>query len=123
MVSPPSCGPRFSLLHLVCGLGSDDVTEFLLGPKVGGDPNDADNAEGLTPLHAAAMAGSPGCIEILLENGEAGVGSELVPGLYWDSTPLQYFGLKLPKKPNSCLRRNLSDETGILSGRRGGSSG
>ena len=66
----------------MCGLGAEDVTEFLLGPKVGADPDDADNAEGFTPLHAAAMAGSPGCIEILLENGEMGgmIRLDLVPG-------------------------------------------
>jgi ankyrin repeat protein len=66
---------RFSLLHLACGLGLEDVVEFFLSEKFKTNVNDAENAEGLAPLHAAAMAGSPGCIEILLENGETGIKS------------------------------------------------
>ena len=76
---PPSSSPSFSLLHLVCGLGQEEATEFLLGPKVKADPNAADNSEELSPLHAAAMAGSPGCVEILLEHGERGGGLMLPP--------------------------------------------
>ena len=49
--------------------------EFFLSEKFKTNVNDAENAEGLAPLHAAAMAGSPGCIEILLENGETGIKS------------------------------------------------
>ncbi|GAX72962.1 hypothetical protein CEUSTIGMA_g417.t1 [Chlamydomonas eustigma] len=62
--------PRgFTLLHLVCGLGQDESAALLLGPKVKCDPRDSSNPEGLTPLHAAAMAGSLACVELLLKHG------------------------------------------------------
>ena len=62
--------PRsFTLLHLVCGLGLRDAAALLLGLKAKADPNEASNSEALTPLHAAAMAGSLECVELLLANG------------------------------------------------------
>ena len=67
---PSPSSPSFSLLHVICGLGQDEAAELLLGPKAKADPGDASNAEGLTPLHAAAMAGSLACVELLLSHGE-----------------------------------------------------
>ena len=60
----------FSLLHLACGMGRDESVALLLGGKAKAEPNDADNPEGLTPLHAAAMAGSLACVELLIKHGE-----------------------------------------------------
>lgn len=68
--SLPRCCCSYTLLHLVCGLGLGASTALLLGPKAKADPNEASNTEALTPLHAAAMAGSLECVELLLSNGE-----------------------------------------------------
>lgn len=57
----------------MCGLGLGASTAFLLGPKAKADPNEASNTEALTPLHAAAMAGSLECVELLLSNGARAV--------------------------------------------------
>ncbi len=63
--------PRsFTLLHLVCGLGLDDAAALLLQrPERSADPREASNHEGVTPLHAAAMAASLPCVNLLLKHG------------------------------------------------------
>lgn len=61
---------RFTLLHLACGLGQAKAAELLLGAPEGVKVNDVSNAERLSALHAAAMAGSLECAQLLLRNGK-----------------------------------------------------
>jgi hypothetical protein len=64
---------RYTLLHVAAGLGQAQGLQLLLHqPAAKLLVNDTANGDGATPLHAAAMAGSATCVQILLEHGAAG---------------------------------------------------
>lgn len=62
---------RFSLLHVAAGVGATYAVNLLL--KHGLDPNDADNDDGATALHAAALSGAEACVQLLIKAGKLAV--------------------------------------------------
>lgn len=62
------CYCRFTLLHIAAGLGQAHTLELLLKQTAAaGFINDVSNSDSASPLHAAAMAGSLACAELLLK--------------------------------------------------------
>ncbi|KAL6745850.1 ankyrin repeat-containing domain protein, partial [Haematococcus lacustris] len=59
----------YTLLHLAAALGHSQCLERLLAAGRRPDLQEADNPEGLTPLHAAALGGAAGCVALLLDKG------------------------------------------------------
>lgn len=57
---------RFSLLHLVAGLGDPATLSFTLAYL---HPNKVPGPGGVTPLHCAAIGESQECVKILLDHG------------------------------------------------------
>ncbi len=68
----------FSLLHVAAGMGQATSVKWLLSlpqsqgkgaAAAGLKVSAADNVDGATALHAAALAGSLECVELLLQHG------------------------------------------------------
>ncbi|PRW33536.1 Cellulose synthase [Chlorella sorokiniana] len=57
----------YSLLHLTAGVGALASVTFLL--ETGANANEHGNAEGVTPLHSAALGGCVRCAQALLDAG------------------------------------------------------
>eukprot|EP00879_Flechtneria_rotunda_P015925 GHRR01016654.1.p1 GENE.GHRR01016654.1~~GHRR01016654.1.p1 ORF type:complete len:602 (+),score=264.49 GHRR01016654.1:428-2233(+) len=65
----------YTLLHVAAGLSKSNTLDLLLKQPKGLELiNDTSNSDGATPLHAAAMAGSARCVQLLLTHGaDAGI--------------------------------------------------
>jgi ankyrin repeat protein len=71
-----------SVLHYACITGYGPMTRLLLHYK--SKPNLWDNQYTVTPLHYAALAGSPDCINLLMRNGaQANAGIEKRSALHY----------------------------------------
>lgn len=78
----------YSLLHIAGGLGRAAVLQLLLDAPISAALlNDASNTDGATPLHAAALAGSTACVELLLARGADAGAVSTDSSLPWQLVP------------------------------------